>query len=707
MAPQVTAVGIGLGGVGLAAAGVVAPIEKAAQKSGGLAKNMGSLDAEQKQVARSVLGLGKQYDAFQQSLKPQVVGDINAALRIGGHLLRDIQPVSRAAGTALGGVLKQLDAEFASRRWQSFFDFLARTAAPDVHLLGNTFVDLTSVLPPLLEDLQPVGRTLLQLTDTTAKLSALTAGLPQDVAHLGTASKQANTPLGDLFHWTSYLVNPVQLLPKGLTELNKGLDYLDKKSGGAAAPVRDLHTRLAPMVGTFTSVFKASGPAARGIAGAGDSAAGAAGHVRTLAQRVTDLRNAETRSLNTQLDYSNALITSRNDSRSLAQALKASHDRIGLQTQKQRDSFSAANRYISDLEQTAAKAQASGKGIGAQISAISRALPQLRHVSGGTREYWQEVRTLHQWLVKLQDMRSIHRNIIVHGDGTFSIKGPGGIPYPVKARAAGGLITEGTGPRADDVLARVSRGEVIVPADMVKAGAVDHLRGKLPGFAAGGSVTPHLENASRGFLSSFNADMDKAMARAVTAALKSAAAGLGALGGDAAANLALGRRLFPWSASQWPAQVALWTRESGWSRTAENPSSGAYGIPQALPASKLPFAGQKAGGSHAGPQITWGYGYERGRYGNPLSALAHENQFGWYAGGTGGAAPGWAVVGEEGPELVKFKGGEPVLSAAQSSLAAAMAGYAKGTHTPLNEKIDHVLRYVRSHPDQPVWYGRL
>ncbi|MBO0813629.1 MAG: hypothetical protein J2P30_00520 [Actinobacteria bacterium] len=164
---------------------------------------------------------------------------------------------------------------------------------------------------------------------------------------------------------------------------------------------------------------------------------------------------------------------------------------------------------------------------------------------------------------------------------------------------------------------------------------------------------------------------------------------------------------FGWGAGQMPPLIALWNGESGWNRLARNPSSGAYGIPQALPASKMGAAANPPRSS-AGAQINWGLGYIRSTYGSPgaaYSAWSGRSPH-WYAGGTGGAAPGWAVVGEEGPELVKFKGGEPVLSAAQSSLAAAMGGYAKGTHTPLNEKIDHVLRYVRSHPDQPVWYGR-
>jgi len=79
----------------------------------------------------------------------------------------------------------------------------------------------------------------------------------------------------------------------------------------------------------------------------------------------------------------------------------------------------------------------------------------------------------------------------------------------------------------------------------------------------------------------------------------------------------------------WPALLALWTRESGWNRFARNPSSGAYGIPQALPPSKMgPDANPPV--SSAGAQIMWGLNYIAGRYGNPGTAWAHETAFGWY-----------------------------------------------------------------------------
>lgn len=105
-------------------------------------------------------------------------------------------------------------------------------------------------------------------------------------------------------------------------------------------------------------------------------------------------------------------------------------------------------------------------------------------------------------------------------------------------------------------------------------------------------------------------------------------------GGSAAANQAIARLLaapYGWSAGpEWDALVKLWNQESGWSNTAKNPSSGAYGIPQALPESKLPAAGQESGGSDPSAQISWGLAYIKQRYGSPSAAWAHEQANNWY-----------------------------------------------------------------------------
>ncbi|MGW0632436.1 phage tail tape measure protein [Streptomyces sp. NPDC002758] len=150
----------------------------------------------------------------------------------------------------------------------------------------------------------------------------------------------------------------------------------------------------------------------------------------------------------------------------------------------------------------------------------------------------------------------------------------------------------------------------------------------------------------------------------------------------------LAMKSYGWGPAEWPALKALWNRESSWSYTATNPTSGAYGIPQALPASKMASAG-KDWRTNPDTQIRWGLGYIKGRYGSPSAAWAHEGKFNWYAKGTDGAARGLAWVGEKGPELVSFKGGETVWNNADSmSLAQAhgiaLPGYAKGTKSAKN-----------------------
>jgi hypothetical protein len=74
--------------------------------------------------------------------------------------------------------------------------------------------------------------------------------------------------------------------------------------------------------------------------------------------------------------------------------------------------------------------------------------------------------------------------------------------------------------------------------------------------------------------------------------------------------------------------VDIWNRESGWSYDAENPS-GAYGIPQALPGSKMASAGADWQTNPA-TQIRWGLGYIKQIYGNPCSAWAFEEANGYY-----------------------------------------------------------------------------
>jgi len=86
---------------------------------------------------------------------------------------------------------------------------------------------------------------------------------------------------------------------------------------------------------------------------------------------------------------------------------------------------------------------------------------------------------------------------------------------------------------------------------------------------------------------------------------------------------------FGFSADQFGCLDSLWTRESNWNPRADNPTSSAYGIPQALPGSKMASAGADWA-TNPVTQITWGLGYIQDRYGSPCSAWGHSQSVGWY-----------------------------------------------------------------------------
>lgn len=75
--------------------------------------------------------------------------------------------------------------------------------------------------------------------------------------------------------------------------------------------------------------------------------------------------------------------------------------------------------------------------------------------------------------------------------------------------------------------------------------------------------------------------------------------------------------------------VTLWNHESGWNFQATNSSSGAYGIPQSLPGSKMASAGADWQ-TNPQTQIVWGMTYIEGRYGSPCGAMAAWTVKGWY-----------------------------------------------------------------------------
>ncbi len=169
--------------------------------------------------------------------------------------------------------------------------------------------------------------------------------------------------------------------------------------------------------------------------------------------------------------------------------------------------------------------------------------------------------------------------------------------------------------------------ELVTPVNDRVAG----LRGSLEAAVAKKAA----EEAAAAEAARVAAEQAAAAAAAKAAASRGSSGGAPALavsGTSAAEAQAIARGMVSargWGDDQFSCLVSLWNKESGWNYLAYNRSSGATGIPQALPGSKMASAGADWQTNPA-TQITWGLGYISGRYGTPCGAWSHSQSTGWY-----------------------------------------------------------------------------
>ncbi|HEX2809864.1 MAG TPA: hypothetical protein VHN80_27185 [Kineosporiaceae bacterium] len=192
-------------------------------------------------------------------------------------------------------------------------------------------------------------------------------------------------------------------------------------------------------------------------------------------------------------------------------------------------------------------------------------------------------------------------------------------------------------------------GLAVIVLTVVSAGVVA-ARGSAA--ATGSSATDHL-GLSAALMSSSPAASPSATVRpAQQAAAQQAVAAKAAAGRAAAVRAAAERRTaaaraarsalhdprsaarlmladHSWSAGQFQCLDALWSKESGWNHQARNASSGAFGIPQALPGGKMASAGADWQ-TNPVTQIRWGLKYIDDVYGSPCGAWAHSRASNWY-----------------------------------------------------------------------------
>ncbi|WP_333741212.1 transglycosylase SLT domain-containing protein [Streptomyces sp. IBSBF 2806] len=119
-----------------------------------------------------------------------------------------------------------------------------------------------------------------------------------------------------------------------------------------------------------------------------------------------------------------------------------------------------------------------------------------------------------------------------------------------------------------------------------------------------------------------------AVAAATAGMALSAAPAHAATTSSASQAQAIAHKMIP-NAAQYNAFSNIVKHESGWNVSATNASSGAYGLVQALPGSKMASAGSDWK-SNAKTQIKWGLDYMNSRYGSPVAAWNFWQANGWY-----------------------------------------------------------------------------
>jgi hypothetical protein len=278
--------------------------------------------------------------------------------------------------------------------------------------------------------------------------------------------------------------------------------------------------------------------------------------------------------------------------------------------------------------------------------------------------------------------KTVHVGVTASASGALSAQakwtaGEAALHANLQFAERGMYVTGGT-PGKDSVLGMLMPGEVVVPKAMVGAGAVDHLRGKIPGFAAGGAVdvgapvnwtggneAAWAQNTTERWMHLAQQALKAAVAAAGSLVPYSKAAGVTQWEGDV--SRVLGMLGLP--QADLPTVMSQILTESGGNPNAINltdinaqrgdPSKG---LMQVISGTFAAYRSPSLSANIFDPlaNIYAGVNYAVHRYGNPgwLSVLGHGHG---YANGTSSARPGLALVGERGPELVNFRGGEQVI----------------------------------------------
>lgn len=690
LAPVLVTVGAGLGGLGVAALG-------AAKDTAGVHRELAPLTSE--------------LSRFQAALKPEVMTLFGQGAGVAAHLLHDLQPVAAATGSALSGVLSRLDAEFAGQQWQQFFTFMGTTAAQDVQLLGNFFIDLAKDIPPLVEGLQPAAESLLRVADGAAKLVGYlevgTAALYGNTKAAGDAAvgqeglassaskaagaftellasakeaKLVGTLAGDMLilatntssstlalqawndEWGIFVGNAVsdQQAVLNVTQAFQGYAATVKQSGRTSVAAQQAFLGIFDTLHSGLDSLLKHGAGVAAVNGYYQTAISRLGALHGLSAAQKDDVRGLTRDY---LAWANSVSGLSGNTVTAASVLRQDFlTQLAI-------GHRLAPTARGDVDALATAILKTGQNSSATRTDRAKLIRDLEKSGLSAFQATAEVNGLQAKISALRG-KAVHVDLVTSGSGTIIIRGTGINQRVIntttgQVRATGGhtLAAGGRVPGfggGDIWPALLEPGEAVVDKVTTRRHASTLRAMGVPGFAAGGVVgkVTGAESSAGTAEAQWGQLAAQAFATAsVQASMKAAAAAAAFLPGAAATGSAAAAQAFArahladyrWGAAQWPPLLSLWQRESGWNARAVNPSSGAYGIPQSLGHGHPYNLGDYAN------QVRWGLAYIFDRYGSPGAAWAHEQGFNWYGSGLDAvfSRPTVIGVGERGRERVQ------------------------------------------------------
>jgi hypothetical protein len=639
----------GIGGGGLAAvaaaAVVAAPVLVVAGAGLG-AFALAALGAgrNSKQFKAELAPLKADVASFQARLQPTVLADFAQATAVARIGLHGLEPAAAGAGKALGSVLGSIGQELQSQEFIQFFQFLGQQAGPDVRLLGQTFTDLLRVVPPVVEGLHNVSVEAFHDVDGILKLIHGVELLVAEEHKLQVAASNSGGWLGRFAHAAG----------QAFTELVPG-----------GAGVKHLAGELGRLGATGNLAAHGTAAAALGAARAGPP-------FFSLGKAVSILNTDMTTLVGN-------LLTLQGDDVAWQQSLQAAKKQLDSNTAglagNSRAALANKAAVIASTNsaiQFASEQLSLGRNLDGASRTVQAQIKWLQGLHDKSALVRQEIAALRAEEAKLAAQR-INQTVNVQGLGHWSVS-QSLAPGAGHRRAAGGILRGPGGPTSDSIPLWGSTGEYMVKAAAVSkygAGLFDSLNsmklasggivGSYGGNVAG--LAPWISRNDAATIRLIDAAVASATAAGIKAAIAAArsAAAPGSQGGPTSASAVQAQayarsRLgaFGWGAGEMGPLIALWNQESGWNRFARNPTSGAYGIPQALPPGKMGAAANPPLSS-AAAQINWGLGYIRSVYGSPAAAEAHELAVHWYGSGLQGGVftlPTLIGVGERGAERV-------------------------------------------------------